>query len=61
MKIVTNYFEDRREALFDVIGPQMLADVIGYHAHRDSIQAALRAELSGPPRPPRADRCCRSP
>jgi len=25
MKIVTNYFEDRREALFDVIGPQMLA------------------------------------
>ena len=47
MKIVTNYFEDRREALFDVIGPQMLADVIGYHAHRDSIQAALRAELEG--------------
>ena len=47
MKIVTNYFEDRREALFEVIGPQMLADVIGYHAHRDSIQAALRAELEG--------------
>ena len=46
MKIVTNYFEDRREALFDVIGPQMLADVIGYHAHRESIQAALRAELT---------------
>ncbi len=46
MKIVTNYFEDRREALFDVIGPQMLADVIGYHAHRDSIQATLRAELT---------------
>jgi hypothetical protein len=45
MKIVTNYFEDRREALFEVIGPQMLADVIGYHAHRDSIQAGLRAEL----------------
>ena len=45
MKIVTNYFEDRREALFDVIGPQMLADVIGYHAHRDSIQAGLRTEL----------------
>lgn len=45
MKIVTNYFEDRREALFDVIGPQMLADVIGYHAHRDSIQRVLRDEL----------------
>ena len=45
MKIVTNYFEDRREALFDVIGPQMLADVIGYHAHRGSIQAELRSEL----------------
>jgi hypothetical protein len=45
MKIVTNYFEDRREALFDVIGPQMLADVIGYHAHRDSIQTGLRTEL----------------
>jgi hypothetical protein len=47
MKIVTNYFEDRREALFDVIGPQMLADVIGYHAHRASIQAVLRRELEG--------------
>ena len=46
MKIVTNYFEDRREALFDVIGPQMLADVIGYHAHRASIHAGLRAELA---------------
>ena len=45
MKIVTNYFEDRREALFEVIGPQMLADVIGYHAHRASIQHVLRAEL----------------
>ena len=46
MKIATNYFEDRREALFDVLGPQMMADVIGYHAHRDSIQAVLRAELT---------------
>jgi hypothetical protein len=45
MKIVTNYFEDRREALFEVIGPQMLADVIGFHAHRDSIQAGLKSEL----------------
>lgn len=45
MKIVTNYFEDRREALFEVIGPQMLADVIGYHSHRASIHAFLRQEL----------------
>jgi hypothetical protein len=45
MKIVTNYFEDRREALFEVIGPQMLADVIGYHEHRASIHAVLRTEL----------------
>lgn len=45
MKIVTNYFEDRREALFDVIGPQMLADVIGYHSHRASIHAYLRDQL----------------
>ena len=46
MKIVTNYFEDRREALFEVLGPQMLADVIGYHAHRDSIHRVLRRELT---------------
>src|SRR3954451_22992791 len=46
MKIVTNYFEDRREALFDIIGPQLLADVIGYHAHRASIQRVLRKELA---------------
>src|SRR6478672_9380595 len=46
MKIATNYFEDRREALFDVLGPQMMADVVGYHAHRDSIQAVLRTELA---------------
>ena len=46
MKIATNYFEDRREALFDVLGPQMMADVIGYHAHRDSIQKVLRTELT---------------
>jgi len=45
MKIATNYFEDRREALFDVLGPQLMADVVGYHAHRESIQKVLRAEL----------------
>ena len=46
MKIVTNYFEDRREALFDVLGAQMLADVIGYHAHRASIQRVLTRRSS---------------
>jgi hypothetical protein len=45
MKIATNYFEDRREALFDALGPQMMADVIGYHQHRASIQRVLRSEL----------------
>ncbi len=45
MKIVTNYFEDRRESLIDTLGPQMLADVIGYDRHRDSIQTVLRTEL----------------
>lgn len=46
LKLVTNYFEDRRESLIDAIGAQMLADVIGYQLHRDSIQAALKAELT---------------
>lgn len=45
MKLVTNYFEGRRDALFEIVGPQMLADVIGYHRHRDSIQRVLRREL----------------
>jgi hypothetical protein len=46
LKIVTNYFEDRRESLMDAVGAQMLADVIGYQLHRDSIQAVLRTELA---------------
>jgi hypothetical protein len=46
MKIATNYFEDRREALFDALGPQLMSDVIGYHAHRESIQRILKAELT---------------
>ena len=46
MKIATNYFEDRREALFEILGPQMMADVIGYHQHRDSILRVLRTELT---------------
>ena len=45
LKIVTNYFEDRRESLMDAVGAQMLADVIGYQLHRESIQKVLRAEL----------------
>jgi len=46
MKIVTNYFEDRRVALIDLLGPQMLADVVGYGTHRASIQGFLRSELA---------------
>jgi hypothetical protein len=46
LKLVTNYFEDRRESLMDALGAQLLADVIGYQLHRDSIQAVLRAELT---------------
>lgn len=46
LKIVTNYFEDRRESLMDAIGAQLLADVIGYQLHRDSIQAVLMSELT---------------
>jgi hypothetical protein len=46
LKLVTNYFEGRREALFEAFGAQLLADVIGYHQHRASIQAVLREELT---------------
>jgi hypothetical protein len=46
LKLVTNYFEGRREALVDTFGAQMLADVIGYHEHRTSIQDVLRSELT---------------
>lgn len=45
LRLVTAYFEPRREALIDTLGAQLLADVIGYHEHRASIQAVLRAEL----------------
>lgn len=45
LRLVTSYFEHRREALVDVLGAQLLADVIGYHRHRESIQSALREEL----------------
>ena len=46
LKLVTNYFEGRREALVDTFGAQMLADVIGYHEHRASFQDVLRSELT---------------
>jgi hypothetical protein len=45
LRLVTNYFESRRETLLDTIGAQLLADVIGYHEHRASIQDVLRDEL----------------
>ena len=45
LKLVTAYFEPRREALVETLGAQLLADVIGYHQHRASIQEALRGEL----------------
>ena len=46
MKLVTNYFEGRREAMFEVLGAQLLADILGYGRHRESIQGVLRAELT---------------
>jgi hypothetical protein len=45
LRLVTNYFEGRREALLDTMGAQLLADVIGYHQHRASIHEVLRGEL----------------
>jgi hypothetical protein len=46
MKVVTNYYENRRESLMDALGAQMMADVIGYQLHRESVQRVLRAELT---------------
>ena len=46
MKIVTNYFEDRRESFMETLGAQLLADVMGYQLHRDSIHEVLRRELA---------------
>ena len=46
MRLVTNYFEGRREAMFEVLGAQLLADVLGYQQHRESIQTVLRTELT---------------
>lgn len=46
LKLVTNYFEGRRESMFEALGAQLLADVMGYHRHRTSIQGVLREELA---------------
>jgi pimeloyl-ACP methyl ester carboxylesterase len=46
MKLVTNYFEDRRESMLEALGTQLLADVLGYDQHRDSVQAVLKEELT---------------
>ena len=46
LKLVTNYFEDRRESMLDALGVQLLADILGYERHRDSIQAVLKTELT---------------
>jgi hypothetical protein len=46
LKLATYYFEGRREALLEDLGAQMLADVMGYQLHRDSIQATLKGELT---------------
>ncbi|HET9757833.1 MAG TPA: hypothetical protein VFP66_15115 [Candidatus Limnocylindrales bacterium] len=46
LRLVTNYFEGRRESMLETMGAQLLADVIGYHQHRGSIQDVLRDELA---------------
>jgi hypothetical protein len=42
---MTNYFEDRRESMLEALGAQLLADVMGYQQHRDSVHEVLRTEL----------------
>jgi hypothetical protein len=46
MKLVTNYFEGRRESMLDALGVQLLADILGYQQHRASIQDVLKTELT---------------
>ena len=46
LRLVTNYFQGRRESMLETLGAQLLADVIGYHEHRASIHDVLRAELT---------------
>lgn len=45
LRMATDYYENRRESLFDALGAQLLADVIGYQLHRESIQDVLKKEL----------------
>jgi hypothetical protein len=45
LKLATYYFEGRRESLLEVLGTQLLADVLGYQFHRESIQSILKEEL----------------
>ncbi len=46
LKLMTNYFEDRRESMLEALGAQLLADVLGYQQHRASVHDVLRAELA---------------
>ena len=46
MRLMTNYFEGRRESMLEALGAQLLADVMGYQQHRDSVQEVLRKELT---------------
>jgi hypothetical protein len=46
MKLFTDYFEGRRVTLLDTLGAQLLADALGYHKHRASIQEVLKTELA---------------
>jgi hypothetical protein len=46
MKLVTNYFEDRRASMLDALGAQLLADILGYQQHRGSIHDVLKTELT---------------
>ncbi|MEJ7695815.1 MAG: hypothetical protein WKF78_04125 [Candidatus Limnocylindrales bacterium] len=45
LRMATDYYENRRESLLDALGAQLLADVIGYQLHRESIQGVLKKEL----------------
>jgi hypothetical protein len=46
MRLMTNYFEGRRESMLEALGAQLLADIMGYQQHRASIQEVLRKELT---------------
>jgi len=46
MRLMTNYFEGRRESMLEALGAQLLADIMGYQQHRASIQEVLRSELT---------------